>query len=68
VPSRSVVVRTEERPAAIGGWRDFVLRVDETRNAGATAQNEADERDVRNKRCQRDGADNSVLARSQQRR
>jgi small subunit ribosomal protein S12 len=33
--NRSAAVRTEERPAAIGGWRDFVLRVQMRRNAGA---------------------------------
>ena len=29
--NRNASVRTEERPAAVGGWRDFVLRVGKSR-------------------------------------
>jgi len=31
VLKRNASVRTEERPAAVGGWRDFVLRVEKAR-------------------------------------
>jgi small subunit ribosomal protein S12 len=31
VLNRNASVRTEERPAAVGGWRDFVLRVEKSR-------------------------------------
>jgi hypothetical protein len=58
VLDRNASVRTEERPAAVGGWRDFVLRVEKSREItcagvsrtpmpGPQARCDADEGDVR---------------------
>jgi hypothetical protein len=65
LPNRSVVVRPEERPAAIGGWRDFVLRVEQRRGKCRGHKPETMRTDVMSaKRNQKGaGADNSVLAR-----